>query len=139
MKSRSSPFSLTGEWSGEFSYPQHLGPVTPFVARIEEADGQVTGTSLEPDTIDGGTINAMLNGVRQGLTIDFVKTYTDLSEHYDTPVDYVGRISRDGNVISGVWSRLDMDGRFEMRRELKVADEVAVHAHIQIPEPVATS
>ncbi len=110
---------LSGQWSGEYTYPNGMGPVTPFLAVIEDNGGRLAGTIIEPNTIADGTLEADLVGVHHGSGIDFTKTYTPgASRHYAEPVDYVGAISDGGMVISGVWSLHDLDGTFEMRREL---------------------
>lgn len=110
---------LTGQWSGEYSYPGLIGPTTPFLATLAEGGGRLTGTIIEPDTVTGTpVIEAKVVGIRAGHNVDFTKTYgRSASESYDTPVDYVGTLSGDGNTVAGVWSLLDLDGQFEMRRE----------------------
>lgn len=45
----------------------------------------------------------------------------DPVEGYENPVDYVGQLSGDGMVVSGVWSLFDINGTFEMHREEQVA------------------
>jgi hypothetical protein len=40
--------NMTGMWEGTFAYPGYEGPTTPFVARIEEEAGSLTGTIMEP-------------------------------------------------------------------------------------------
>ena len=113
---------LTGEWHGDFSYPAHEGPTTPFVARLEERGGQLTGTIIEPHHTTGATIAAHIAGLRRGSAVDFTKTYPASGEDYATPVDYVGQVSADGDTVTGVWSLLHLDGQFEMRRERGMAE-----------------
>lgn len=110
---------LSGQWTGEYAYPNGFGPVTPFLAVIEDHAGRLSGTIIEPNIVEGGTLEADLVGIRSGNGVDFTKTYTPgASRHYDEPIDYVGSTSEEGMVISGVWSLLDLDGTFVMRREL---------------------
>ncbi len=110
---------LSGQWSGEYAYPRSSGPVTPFIAIIEDMGGRISGTIVEPDRINGGTVEADIAGMRIGTGVDFTKTYHHAaSRHYANPVDYVGSVSEDGTVIRGMWSLLEWDGTFEMRREL---------------------
>jgi hypothetical protein len=113
---------LSGLWLGHFAYPGGQGPVTPFVARIEDDAGVLTGTTIEPNTImpGGQELEALLRGSRRGQAVDFVKSYDGAAEAAHA-VDYVGQVSADGAVITGVWSMEALDGTFEMRREL--ADE----------------
>jgi hypothetical protein len=62
------------------------------------------------------TLEAVLSGSRDGQAVDFTKMYDGASDAAHA-VDYVGRLSGDGNSISGVWSLGDIDGSFEMHRE----------------------
>lgn len=111
--------SLTGQWSGEYAYPFHSGPTTPFLAVIQEDGGRITGTIIEPDVVSGNPIlEARIVGLRTSTSVDFTKIYPSAPCGYENPVDYVGSISESGNTITGVWSLLELDGTFEMRREI---------------------
>lgn len=91
--------------------------MTPFVATLVQRGNSVTGNISEPDLhLSGATAEATLVGVVTGEAVDFTKTYRKVIWGYVHPVDYVGQIREKGNVISGVWSLLHMNGRFEMRR-----------------------
>ena len=110
--------NLSGLWMGSFAYPGGAGPTTPFLARIEDHDGRLAGTTIEPDNIVGGqSLEAEIVGNRQGSAVDFTKTYGGLRGASLEPIDYVGRLSGDGNTVSGVWSLQMMNGTFEMHRE----------------------
>ena len=130
--------NLTGHWSGEFSYPRHSGPTTPFLATIEDRGGRLSGTIIEPDIVTGApSIEASLVGLRHGSSLDFTKSYRPPAPlGYETPVDYVGSISEDGNLVTGVWSLLELDGSFEMRREVAASDEQEQKAEAELTEPV---
>jgi hypothetical protein len=128
--------NLTGDWSGEFSYPRNMGPTTPFLANIQDEGGHLSGTIIEPAIRGGETMKATIAGHRQGSSVDFTKTYQSTGRGYDTPVDYVGSLSGDGNTVSGVWSLFDLDGTFEMRREAVEGEEVEEEAEVELPEPV---
>jgi hypothetical protein len=129
--------NLTGKWSGEFAYPAHAGPETPFLACLMDLNGHVSGSIIEPDIVDGGVIEASLVGARGGSSVDFTKTYpASASPDYAEPVDYVGTLSSDGTVISGVWSLLEWDGTFEMRREPNPGESVAAQESAHVKEPV---
>ncbi|MGB3796688.1 MAG: hypothetical protein WA957_10355 [Alteraurantiacibacter sp.] len=109
---------LSGQWNGEYFYLRSMGPVTPFIAIIEDLGGRLSGTIIEPDTIEGGTLEAEIAGTRYGSGIDFTKTYLPAgSVYYNDPVDYVGSVSSDGQTVRGMWSLLEWDGTFELRRE----------------------
>ncbi len=110
--------NLSGLWLGNFSYPGGLGPTTPFLARLEDHGGSLGGSTIEPNTIGSGRkeLSAVISGSRDGRAVDFTKMYDGESDAAHA-VDYVGRLSGDGNTISGVWSLGGMDGTFEMHRE----------------------
>ena len=135
---RRSSFNLTGDWSGHYSYPRGFGPTTPFLARIEDDGGRFTGTIVEPDTLTGRALTASITGLRHGTSVDFTKTYGPGARFgYENPVDYVGSLSEDGNVLKGVWSLLELDGTFEMHREAAAEEEDACEAEVALPEPVS--
>lgn len=117
--------NMTGHWSGTFWYPDNIGPPTPFEAQIDDNDGHLSGAIIEPSAVDGETLKASLFGTRHGSSCDFIKTYSSAApEGYDQPVDYVGGIASDGLAITGVWSLLDLDGKFEMFRDTSVQEVV---------------
>ena len=121
----SDPIDLTGKWDGVFQYPQDHMPTTPFLAEIVEEAGAFSGTTIEPDLYKDSSANARITGHRSGRSVDFTKTYGGRDEGYENPVDYVGQLSEDGLMITGVWSLKDWNGTFEMTREagLEVAQE----------------
>ncbi|MBX7541189.1 hypothetical protein [Qipengyuania sphaerica] len=67
--------------------------------------------------------------------MDFTKAYIDPPHGYENPVDYVGKFSSDGNSVTGVWSLLDMNGTFEMHREI----EATAAQEAETAETVPTS
>jgi len=127
---------MTGLWEGMFAYPAYKGPNTPFVARIVEADGQLSGTIMEPNTMGWSSeeLEAVVNGARTGRSVDFTKAY-DGSSDAAHAVDYVGQLSDDGNLVTGVWSLEELDGTFEMRRETGWEEVVSAEAE----EPMVTA
>jgi hypothetical protein len=66
--------------------------------------------------------------------VDFTKTYSAPPFGYENPVDYVGSLSDDGNTVKGVWSLLEWDGTFEMRRE--AASEELAEEEEAVSEPI---
>jgi hypothetical protein len=110
---------------GSFAYPSNLGPTTPFLARLVDEDGKLSGDIMEANTVGASSeqLQSFLSGTRQGSAVDFVKAYDGASDAAHA-VDYVGRLSGDGMSITGVWSLADLDGPFEMYREA-VWEEVA--------------
>ena len=110
--------NISGLWMGSYSYPGGIGPTTPFLAKIEDHDGALSGSIVEPN-LQGhlsDSLDAVIRGTRQGTAVDFTKVYDGASD-YAHAIDYVGRLSGDGNTIRGVWSLADLDGSFEMHRE----------------------
>jgi hypothetical protein len=118
VSSADTTLNLSGQWSGTFSYPDGFGPSTPFEASMEDKDGHLSGNIIERSIVCGTTLEAAFIGSRHGLSCDFTKTYSsNAPPDYDQPVDYVGGIATDGLTITGVWSLLDWDGKFEMHRD----------------------
>jgi hypothetical protein len=115
---------------GSYSYPWGEASV-PFLARIEDRDGALSGTIIEPNTMgtSSDSLEAILSGSRHGSAVDFTKAYDGASDAAHA-VDYVGRLSGDGNSISGVWSLQDLDGTFEMYREAVWEEEVGKEASV---------
>jgi hypothetical protein len=123
--------NLSGLWMGRYSYPSAEGPTTPFLAKIEDHDGALSGTIMEPNTIGRSSdeLEAVLTGTREGQAVDFTKLY-DGSSDAAHAVDYVGRLSGDGNSITGVWSLEHLDGNFEMHREAVWEEQVGEEAEV---------
>ncbi|MDP9416036.1 MAG: hypothetical protein M3Q08_18500 [Pseudomonadota bacterium] len=127
----SGPDNLSGLWLGSFSYPEGSGPVTPFLASLEDEDGSLRGTTIEPNTMGRSSdqLEALLSGSRAGDAVDFTKMYDGESDAAHA-VDYVGRLSSDGNSIAGVWSLRDADGTFEMHREAVWEERMGAEASV---------
>ena len=127
--------NLTGMWDGTYVYPGFAGPTTPFVANLTDSGGSLTGTTLEPNThgfFDApDELEATVAGARSERAVDFTKTYC--GGPIEDPIDYVGQLSEDGNLITGVWSVLDMDGTFEMRRGIALEELSEVREEAQMP------
>ena len=129
--------SLSGLWLGSFSYPAGQGPLTPFLASLEEDGGSLRGTVVEPNTIGASSdqLQALISGSRSGQAVDFTKMYDGESDAAHA-VDYVGRVSADGNSIAGVWSLAEMDGSFEMHREAVWEERIGGEASVvKLPGP----
>lgn len=129
------PEDLSGQWDGQFAYPSGTGPLTPFLANLSQRGASFTGTIIEPDLYSpGASTEATIVGVIAGDAVDFTKTYRHASRGYENPVDYVGKLSEDGERITGVWSLLSYNGTFEMVRQggKKVAVEREEEAEIEL-------
>ena len=123
------PLDLGGRWDGTYAYPGGRGPATPFVAELAEEGGAVSGTIVEPNLMGkaSATLTSIVRGTRAGTAVDFTKTYDGASDAAHS-VDYVGQLSADGTAITGVWSLDQMDGTFEMHRE--IATEAPLEAEV---------
>jgi hypothetical protein len=122
--------NIGGLWMGSYSYPLGRGSVS-FLARIEDHEGALSGTIIEPNTMGSSSdsLEAILSGSRQGNAVDFTKAYDGASDAAHA-VDYVGRLSDDGNSITGVWSLADADGAFEMHREAVWEEKAGQEAEV---------
>lgn len=131
-----SKLDLTGDWTGEYAYPGGSGTTTPFAARIEEHNGVIRGHIVEPNLIGPtqGELNAIVHGHRDGISVDFTKTYDGASDAAHS-VDYAGRLSDDGSQVTGVWSLAHLDGSFEMYRDLGAEEYETVEEAVEIPQP----
>jgi hypothetical protein len=116
---------------GSYSYPSGLGPTTPFLAKLEDDGGSLSGSTIEPNTMGSGSdqLEALISGSRSGSAVDFTKMYDGAADAAHA-VDYVGRLSGDGNTISGVWSLAETDGTFEMHREAVWEEEAEAEAAV---------
>ena len=123
--------NISGLWMGSFSYPGNLGPTTPFLASLSDEEGSIRGTTIEPNTIGASSdqLEAVLSGSRSGSSVDFTKMYDGESDAAHA-VDYVGRLSPDGNSITGVWSLGNLDGSFEMHREAVWEEQAGQEAEV---------
>ena len=124
--------NLSGLWLGSFSYPAGEGPLTPFLASLEDDGGSLRGTTIEPNTIGSASeqLQALISGSRAGSAVDFTKMYDGESDAAHA-VDYVGRVSADGNSITGVWSLGAVDGTFQMHREAVWEERMSAGASVE--------
>ena len=109
--------SLTGVWSGIFSYPSDYPPET-FTATLLEFGGGLTGTTHQVDVHDAtvdGVLLGELSGFRDGTLVSFVKTYVNLGR--DLAVAYIGELSADATEVEGTWTNPWWSGRFLMIRD----------------------
>lgn len=112
---------LSGDWSGIFNYPTDL-PATAFLAHLVDESGEISGTVDEPNAWEDGpdVLDAVLDGVREGWNVRFVKYYDDSDGAYDA-VNYEGQIADSGNEISGTWDIPgEWSGTFIMTRQTGV-------------------
>ena len=123
----SDPLDLTGSWDGVFNYPRGLPP-NGFRAALREHGGAVDGETherSEQGADRGRTITALLTGSRTGTSVHLTKRYDSLHRtHY--AVVYEGRLSADGDEITGRWSIPGIwEGTFLMVRQARKAATTA--------------
>ena len=112
---------LTGEWTGMYSYPRDYPP-NAFEASIRDCGGVITGVFHERAEFakrSGIHQHAVIEGVRTGSEVRWVKIYDDLTR--DTP-HYRGTILPGGDEIEGQWHIPgSWSGRFMMIRRCEEA------------------
>jgi hypothetical protein len=128
---------LSGHWTGMFNYPGPFPPVG-FEAELRDLGGSITGTVSEPDENPygtAGTLQAIVEGARQGAAVTFTKIYED-AERMPEPVFYSGTIQPDGNEINGHWEIPGhWSGTFLMVRNSGAAEAVEEQASEEVPVP----
>jgi hypothetical protein len=96
---------LSGAWTGFYIAPI-ARPPTAFEAEIRDNGGLLSGITTElGDTHDcrGMTLNAVIEGSREGGGVRFTKRYDYLPRaHY--AIQYEGRIADGGDEIEGEWT-----------------------------------
>jgi len=98
--------SLSGAWSGVYSFPGDAQRPVAFSADLKQAGAWIVGTTAEVaerGDARGATISATLQGRRDGRRVTWLKLYDRLPQFYNE-VAYVGQINEDATEISGQWS-----------------------------------
>lgn len=114
---------LSGEWTGIFNYPVSE-PSVAFEALIEDVAGIISGTTTELGRTvfsPAKRLDAVIDGRRDGFSIQFIKMYDQADEQYDV-VHYSGTIDPDGEEITGIWAVAGMTGTFLMIRRAGAAE-----------------
>lgn len=114
------PDHLTGVWQGLYMYPMALEPGS-FTATIIDIGGALSGSIHEMSNGDGlppRALNASVDGLRQGTSVQFVKQYDGRAgPDWGHAVLYNGLLSSDRSEIEGVWDIPGVwSGRFLMVR-----------------------
>ncbi len=102
----SSDSDLTGLWSGEYWYSGRPFP-TPFTAHIIDSAGNLSGTTLEPNTFAKSSLtelSADIDGARSASSVRFTKLYHRARGVHDYPIFYAGAVDAKFTVIEGDWS-----------------------------------
>lgn len=112
---------MNGLWSGTYSY-ELVGDPVAFTAWFDDRSGALGGTISEPNTfLPAGPddLQSTLTGVRDGLIVDFAKTYTQASGAHQTPIQYEGEADAELTLIKGIWrfrNPVNLSGRFTLSR-----------------------
>lgn len=98
---------LSGMWLG--TYWQWDAP-TRFEATLVQGGNTLSGSILDENYLG----EARISGTVSGGQVRFVKRYLTSNQ---TPIDYTGTVSKDGNRITGQWSIAGFDtGSWEAYR-----------------------
>ncbi len=129
--------SLTGLWSGLYSYPARLRPVF-FLATLVSHGAGFTGLVQEAAESLPGTrvsVAASLQGTHALGQVEFTKTY-DGRGGWRHAVLYAGRLSADRTEIEGRW-RIpgSWAGRFLMVRGERAGEAEMRQAFERTPQP----
>ncbi|MBI2923109.1 MAG: hypothetical protein HYY18_18805 [Planctomycetes bacterium] len=107
-----------GEWHGEYHYGTDPASGTDFVARLNEANGRITGTVTDGKR-DPGTVDCIsdVEGSWNSVTGEFrfEKTYRNDGH----TIQYHGRLQAKTGRMDGYWSYStggSRDGSFDMRQ-----------------------
>ena len=95
---------LSGHWTGYYNYPIAVPPVE-FGAVITDTDGALTGVITEQSDLPGragSRVQSILDGRRNGRSVQFAKMYDDDDEDYDV-VFYSGEAAPGWDEIHGQW------------------------------------
>ncbi len=111
---------LTGAWSGYYSYDGAFGGPVAFNAWIDDTGGALKGETVEPNSfarVPSETLMAGISGTRDGLSVRFDKTYSDVDQE---PITYDGSANAAFSRITGQWTITGLyptTGTFLMVRE----------------------
>ena len=121
----SGEISLSGRWTGIYSYPAQFPPNT-FEATIHDEGNRISGVIVQPREffeLGEGMQHAVIEGGKDGATVRFVKIYDDLAR--PTP-HYEGTIQPGGDEIEGRWTIPgDWSGTFMMIRASGAEEKIA--------------
>lgn len=121
------PADMNGLWSGVYAYNLAKAPVA-FTAWFDEKAGMLGGTITEPNTFvaDGpDELDAIIDGIRSGLNIDFAKRYRRASNAHQEKIYYEGTANADFTEVKGIWhfkSSKAVVGKFTLSRISKALE-----------------
>ena len=119
--------NMNGLWSGIYTYDLAEAPV-PFTAWFDEKAGTLGGTITEPNTFvanGADELDAVIEGIRSGLNIDFAKRYRRASGAHQEKIFYEGTANEDFTEVKGIWhfkSSTIAVGKFTLSRISKALE-----------------
>lgn len=106
------PADMNGLWSGTYGY--HLiGDPVKFTAWFDDKAGRLAGSISEPNTFvphGPDELEAAIQGVREGVMVDFAKTYSKTCGAHQHTLRYEGEADDKFTEVNGIW-RLAGRGR----------------------------
>ena len=96
---------MNGIWSGRYEYSGY-GEAVKFTAWIDDQEGALSGTILEPNTFvlsHAEDLQADINGSRMALEVEFTKTYETGSGAHQRPITYSGTVDKAFTLLRGSW------------------------------------
>lgn len=131
---------LNGLWTGSYSYQASgMGPVT-FTAWLDDKNGSLGGTILEPNTFantPADDLSSTVSGARSGMEIAFTKVYDTGQGTHAQQVHYAGRVNRDFTWIVGRWripGQIEWSGPFEMARQSGSLEKAERQEEVELVE-----
>jgi hypothetical protein len=113
---------LSGAWTGIFNYPRDM-PATGFAATLHDSASILTGQVIEPRHDGAATLQAIIDGRRDGDRVRFAKSYDGQDGDYDI-VRYDGSVDEAGLEITGRWDIPGIwSGTFIMVRDAGTSEE----------------
>ena len=114
---------LNGIWSGSYGYPVAWREHVAFTAWIDDQNGTIGGTIMEPNTfVDtvAEELSSAIHGARIGSEVSFTKIYDPGQGAHSHEIEYTGRANSDYTMIIGTWrigGWIESSGPFEMSRQ----------------------
>lgn len=114
---------LNGLWTGSYGYPGGLKQHVSFTAWVDDENGTIGGTILEPNTFaatPASELSSIISGARLGTDVSFTKLYDPGQAAHSHEILYTGKADSDFTLIVGKWrigGWVGATGTFEMSRQ----------------------
>lgn len=119
---------ISGVWTGKLQRDDDESTDISFSAWLNERDGRLSGSTLEPNTFvegQGDELDAVLRGHIDQQDVVFIKSYNGVDQE---PVYFEGEIVDQGRRIIGKWYfgwPDEIVGSFEMSRDGQASGRAA--------------